>query len=208
MSPDVVDKAFEPFFTTKEAGKGTGLGLSMVYGFIKQSGGHVSIYSEVGVGTTVTMLLPAALQSIEEQDVSQGVDAEQKTGSETILVVEDDPEVRIATAVLLDMLGYKTLEAGTVQEGVDLFTANTNIDMILSDVILPGGENGADLARRARALRPDIKILFMSGYTEDVITHNGRLDAGVMLLHKPFTRIQLAEKVRAVIDGLGPADVR
>jgi CheY-like chemotaxis protein len=203
MSPEVVAQAFEPFFTTKEVGKGTGLGLSMIYGFVKQSGGHATIYSEVGVGTTVTLLLPA--DPSDREQIAQRVQiVVPKTGTEKILVVEDDPEVLNVTISFLDALGYQTLQAGSVREGFDLFKANPDIGMILTDVILPGGEDGADFARQARALRPDAKVLFMSGYTEDVVMHNGRLDAGVVLLRKPFTQAQLAEKVRAVIDAAPP----
>ncbi|HEY1720014.1 MAG TPA: PAS domain S-box protein [Magnetospirillaceae bacterium] len=199
MPPEIIAKAFDPFFTTKDVGKGTGLGLSMVYGFVKQSGGHAAIYSEVGIGTTVTLLLPA--------DASSAVETVQtKTfapmrGNETILVVEDDPAVRAVTVSFLDALGYSVIQAGTVVEGYELFAALPDIDLILTDVILPGGADGAALARKAREIRPDTKVLFMSGYTEDVVMHNGRLDAGVALLRKPFTRGQLAQKVRAVIDG-------
>jgi PAS domain S-box-containing protein len=208
MPPEVVAKAFEPFYTTKEVGKGTGLGLSMTYGFIKQSGGHISIYSEVGRGTTITMLLPAIEKGPADEVIPVATRVPQRIASETILVVEDDPDVRLAAVTILDALGYRTLEAGTVREGFTLFAANPAIDLVLTDVILPGGEDGADLGRRARALRPGTKILFMSGYTEDIVMHNGRLDAGVVLLQKPFTRNQLAEKVRAAIDDIPPATAR
>ncbi len=206
MPPEVVEKAFEPFFTTKGVGKGTGLGLSMVYGFVKQSGGHVSIYSEVGVGTTITMLLPATPENRLRID-PRVAQAATLRGTELVLVVEDDLAVRTVAVSFLQALGYKTLEAGTVADGYETFAAHPDIGLILTDVILPGGEDGAALARRARALRPDVKLLFMSGYTEDVVMHGGRLDPGVVLLHKPFTRSQLAEKVRAVIDGPAAPDV-
>ncbi len=198
MPPEVLERAFEPFFTTKEVGKGTGLGLSMVYGFAKQSGGHASIYSEPGRGTTVTLLLPAA-ESKGSEPMSHKAGPAVR-GTETILVVEDDPAVRAVTVAFLEALGYRVLGAGTVAEGMTLFEANRDIALVLTDVILPGGEDGAILARRARGLRPDIRVLFMSGYTEDVVMHNGRLDPGIMLLRKPFTRSQLAEKVRAAMD--------
>jgi len=204
MAPDIIEQAFEPFFTTKEVGKGTGLGLSMIYGFVKQSGGYATIYSEVGVGTTVTILLPADADD-RAGIVAPSVIAAAKIGTETILVVEDDPEVRDITISFLDAMGYTTLQAGSVREGYEIFAATADIAMILTDVILPGGEDGADFARRARALRPDIKVLFMSGYTEDIVMHHGRLDAGVVLLRKPFTRAQLSEKIRVVIDGALPA---
>jgi CheY-like chemotaxis protein len=199
MPADVVEKAFEPFFTTKAVGKGTGLGLSMVYGFAKQSGGHAAIYSEVGTGTTITLLLPAAEGAGPETMVRNAAAAAR--GNETILVVEDDPAVRTVTTAFLQALGYEVIDAGTVAGGMRAFAANPRIALVLTDVILPGGEDGAALARQARALRPDIKVVFMSGYTEDIVMHNGRLDPGVVLLRKPFTRAQLAEKVRAAIDG-------
>jgi PAS domain S-box-containing protein len=198
MSPETIEKAFEPFFTTKAVGKGSGLGLSMVYGFVKQSGGHVSIYSEVDVGTTIALLLPLA----PDQSVINfaAPDVRRTGGNERILVVEDDVDVRLAAVLLLNALGYRTLEAGTASEAFNVFADNPDIDLVMSDVILPGGEDGAGFARRAQALRPSIKVLFMSGYTDDVLTHDGRLDAGTMLLHKPFTRDQLAEKVRSAIE--------
>ena len=199
MTSDVIDQAFEPFFTTKEVGKGTGLGLSMIYGFVKQSGGYVSIYSEIGVGTTVSMLLPAD-QAEPARIVASKAMAAPRTGTEKILVVEDDPEVLSVVVSFLEALGYQTIEARGVSEGFELFVANPGIDMILTDLILPGGINGAEFARRARALRPATKVLFMSGYTEDIVMHNARLDSAVVLLRKPFTRAQLAEKVRTVID--------
>jgi signal transduction histidine kinase/CheY-like chemotaxis protein len=205
MTPEVVAQAFEPFFTTKGVGKGTGLGLSMIYGFAKQSGGHASIYSEVGVGTTITLLLPR-----DAGDEGQEADflpsrSTAKTGSEKILVVEDDPEVRAVTVSFLELLGYRTLEAGRVQEGMEVIRAHPEIDMLMTDVILPGGEDGGSLARQAKELRPHLGVLFTSGYTEDVITHQGRLDPGVVLLRKPFTKLQLAEKIRFVLDGSPPS---
>jgi CheY-like chemotaxis protein len=147
----------------------------------------------------VTLLLPAAPGAVPEAAAARKDAAER--GNETILVVEDDPAVRAVTVSFLEALGYRALAAGTVVEGVQLFAATPDIALILTDVILPRGEDGAALARRARALRPGTKVLFMSGYTEDVVMHNGRLDPGVMLLRKPFNRAQLAQKVRAAIDG-------
>ena len=179
----------------------------MVYGFVNQSGGHAAIYSEVGVGTTVTILLPA-----DPDDRAVAADRAGATsanvGTETVLVVEDDMAVRDVAIAFLEALGYRTLEAGTGREAFDLFAANPDIGLILTDVILPGGEDGAGFVRRARGRRPDVKVLFMSGYTEDVVMHAGRLDPGVALLRKPFTRAQLAGKVRAVIDDPTPGPVR
>jgi signal transduction histidine kinase len=205
MPREVIAKAFEPFFTTKGIGKGTGLGLSMIYGFAKQSGGHVGIYSEVGVGTTITMLLPKDVGDRHEVVEFASGHAAQKTGSELVLVVEDDLDVRAVTVAFLKLLGYRTLEAGRVQEGITAIEQHPEIDLLLTDVILPGGEDGGALARQARKLRPKLRVLFTSGYTEDIIMHQGRLDPGVILLHKPFTKQQLAEKVRSVLDGLLPA---
>ena len=204
MTAEVVAQAFEPFFTTKGVGKGTGLGLSMIYGFVKQSGGHASIYSEVGVGTTVTLLLPRDAGN-EESDAALPTGRSKATmGSETILVVEDDPDVRAVTLSFLELLGYQTLEASRVQEGMEVIRAHPEIDLLMTDVILPGGEDGGALARQAKQLRPSLGVLYTSGYTEDVIIHQGRLDPGVVLLRKPFTKLQLAEKIRFVLDGSPP----
>lgn len=202
MTPDVLARVFEPFFTTKPNGKGTGLGLAMVFGFIKQSGGHIKLYSEPGEGTTVRMYLPRAVDAavpMAQQAISPLV---LPRGSATILLVEDEPAVReIATAILRE-LGYRVLEAADGEEGLRVFGAHAaEVDLLLTDVVLPGAVRGRELAERIKAIRPQIRVLYMSGYTENSIVHHGRLDDGVQLLSKPFKRDQLARKVADVLAG-------
>ncbi|UIN36885.1 CHASE3 domain-containing protein [Methylobacterium oryzae] len=201
MTPEVVARVFEPFFTTKPDGKGTGLGLAMVFGFVKQSGGHVKIYSEPGEGTTVKIYLPRAVRAaVASQRITAPL--ELPRGSATILVVEDEAAVReIACAILAD-LGYRVLEAADGDEALRVFGANTlAIDLLLTDVVLPGKVRGRELAERITAIRPEIPVVFMSGYTENSIVHHGRLDDGVHLIGKPFKREQLARKVAEVLGG-------
>ena len=201
MTPDVVARVFEPFFTTKPNGKGTGLGLAMVFGFVKQSGGHVKIYSEPGHGTTIKIYLPRAVGAVASVSRRSGVPIDLPRGSATVLVVEDEAAVReIACAILAD-LGYQVLQAADGEEGLRLFGAHAGeINLLLSDVVLPGKVRGRELAERVTAIRPEVKILFMSGYTENSIVHHGRLDDGVQLIGKPFKREQLARKVAEALD--------
>jgi PAS domain S-box-containing protein len=200
MDEATVQRAFEPFFTTKPVGQGTGLGLSQVYGFVKQSRGHVKIYSEVGVGTTVKIYLPrlvggdAAATDRLEQLVPEG------SNKETILVVEDDDDVRQAAAENLRELGYRVLEAADGPSALALLEQHPEIDLLLTDVVLPGGMNGAQVAASLRASRPGVPVLFTTGYARNAIVHHGRLDAGVHLLTKPFTFQDLANKVRDLLD--------
>ncbi|MBI1776290.1 MAG: PAS domain S-box protein [Proteobacteria bacterium] len=205
MPPEVLERVFEPFFTTKEPGKGTGLGLSMIYGYANQSGGHLSIYSEVGLGTTVSILLPRSRTDAAASAVIEPAPGLPSRASETILVVEDDPDVRALTLAFLQELGYRTLDAGSAAEALKILGAGHDIDLLLSDVVLPGRESGTELAAQAYALRPDLKVMFMSGYTREAMIHEGRLDPGVVLLHKPFSKHQLVDKVRSVLDSPGPA---
>ena len=199
MTPDIVARVFEPFFTTKTEGRGTGLGLAMVFGFVKQSGGHIKIYSEPNEGTSVKIYLPRAVGAASGPQRSS-VPAELPRGTATILVVEDEAGVReIAVAILLS-LGYHVLEAADGEEGLRTFGAHAaEIDLLLTDVVLPGKLRGRGLAERITEMRPEVKILFMSGYTENSIVHHGRLDDGVQLLGKPFKREQLARKVAEVL---------
>jgi signal transduction histidine kinase len=206
MSAEVVRRVFEPFFTTKPDGKGTGLGLAMVFGFVKQSGGHVKIYSEPGEGTTVKIYLPRAVGAVAVAGQRSLVPVELPRGSATILVVEDEPAVREIACAILSDLGYRILEAADGEEALRVFGAHTeSIDLLLTDVILPGTIRGRELSERITALRPDVKVLFMSGYTENSIVHHGRLDDGVRLIGKPFKREQLALKVAEAL-GQTPAD--
>jgi CheY-like chemotaxis protein len=200
MTPDVIGKAFDPFFTTKEIGKGTGLGLSQVYGFIKQSGGHVKIYSEVGAGTTVKLYLPRYCSSDSVKEVQPAAASIAQARGETILVVEDEADVRSSTVEMLRELCYRVIEAPDGSAGLRLLDAHREIDLLFTDVGLPGGMNGRQLADEAQRRRAGLKVLFMSGYARNAIVHHGRLDPGVELIVKPFTYAGLAAKVRRVLD--------
>ena len=205
MSADVVARVFEPFFTTKTEGRGTGLGLAMVFGFVKQSGGHVKVYSEPGEGTSVKMYLPRAVGASLPMQRS-GAPSDLPHGSATVLVVEDETGVREIAVAILRSLGYRVLEAADGDQGLVVFGSHaTEIDLLLTDVVLPGKVRGRELAERTKAIRPELKVLFMSGYTENSIVHHGRLDDGVQLLGKPFKREQLARKVAEVLGSLLPA---
>ncbi len=193
----VMERVFDPFFTTKEPGKGSGLGLSMVYGVVKQSRGHVKIYSEVGQGTTVRIYLPRMHDTARLELVTST--APLRTGKETILVVEDDADVRSLAETMLTSLGYRVLQAGSGEEALAVLSKQAP-DLLLTDVILPGAYNGRDLAEKALKMRPTLKVVYMSGYTESAVVHHGRLDAGVMLLQKPFRKQELAEKIGAVLE--------
>lgn len=197
MTREVLDQAFEPFFSTKEEGKGTGLGLSMVYGFVKQSGGHVKIYSEPGHGTTVKLYLP---RSHDTEDVAIGQhDVAFVGGTETILVAEDDEDVRNTVVELLADLGYRVLKASDAASALVVIDSGMPIDLLFTDVVMPGPLRSPELARKARERLPSIAVLFTSGYTENAIVHGGRLDAGVELLGKPYTKEALAKKIRHVL---------
>ncbi|MGO8913251.1 MAG: ATP-binding protein [Bradyrhizobium sp.] len=192
------DKVFEPFFTTKQVGKGTGLGLSMVYGFAKQSGGHVTITSEEGRGTTIRIYLPrTGNDSAKSEQPEHKVAA--RSGNETILVVEDDEMVRSSVIRQLEDLGYRTLAAGTGAEALALVDQGTPFDLLFTDIVMPGGINGAELGREVARRRPGVKILYTSGYSEDGIVHDGRLDPGIVLLGKPYRKLDLARKIREVL---------
>ncbi len=199
MPPDVLNRAFEPFFTTKELGQGTGLGLSQVYGFVKQSGGHIKIYSEVDHGTTVKIYLPRyANQLVEEEPES--VNPEQSEKGETILIVEDDNELRSYLFDVLRGLGYRVLTAPHARAALaTLEQKGTPIDLLLTDVVMPS-MNGRELGRRAQQLRPGLRVLYMTGYSRNAVVHHGRLDEGVELLEKPITQSALAVRVCTVLD--------
>jgi signal transduction histidine kinase/CheY-like chemotaxis protein len=200
MTVATVNQAFEPFFTTKPVGKGTGLGLSQVYGFVKQSGGHVKIYSEVGQGTTVKLYLPRLLtEPVAIESLESTLPAEGST-EETILVVEDDDDVRANSVESLREIGYRVIEAHDGPSALRLLERQMRVDLLFSDVVLPGGLTGAQVSAQARAMRPDLKVLFTTGYARNAIIHHGRLDKGVHLITKPFTLNDLAAKVRDVLD--------
>ena len=197
MTQEVMEQAFEPFFSTKPEGKGTGLGLSMVYGFVKQSGGHVKIYSEVGEGTTIKLYLPRSFQS--EDRIANVDNAPATGGTETILVAEDDEGVRATVVEMLSDLGYYVLKAKDAQSALTVIESGAHIDLLFTDVVMPGPLRSPELARMARERLPDIAVLYTSGYTENSIVHGGRLDPGLELLSKPYTREALARKVRHVL---------
>ena len=200
MTPEVKAKAFDPFFTTKDVGHGTGLGLSQVYGFIKQSRGHVKIYSEVGEGTTIKLYLPRAHSVASHQDEELTQPLPRGSTGETILVVEDDADVRSYTCDTLRELGYVVHEAETGPAGMRVLEANPEIRLLFTDIGLAGGMNGRQLADEARRQRPDLKVLFTTGYARNAIIHDGRLDPGVDLITKPFSQGALAAKLRDIID--------
>ena len=197
MTPEVIAQAFEPFFSTKPEGKGTGLGLSMVYGFVKQSGGHIRIYSEVGSGTTIKLYLPRADQ--REDVLVSSASAPIAGGAETILVAEDDAEVRSTVVETLRELGYRVLTANDAASALTVIESGVSIDLLFTDVVMPGTLKSPELARKARERLPGVAVLFTSGYTENAIVHGGRLDLGVELLSKPYSREMLARKVRQVM---------
>jgi CheY-like chemotaxis protein len=195
---EIREKVFEPFFSTKEAGKGTGLGLSMVYGFAKHSGGHVKLYSEVGRGTTVKLFLPRAEEHVDAlSEVAQSSLAE--GGAETILVVEDHPLVRKSVMTQLQALGYTVICTANATEALAAIKRGVAFDLLFTDVLMPGGMNGEQLAGKAAKLYPSLKVLFTSGYTENAFTHNGKLEPGVLLLSKPYAHTDLARMVRKAL---------
>ncbi len=196
----LLEKVFDPFFTTKGVGKGTGLGLSMVFGFVKQSGGHIKIYSEEGHGTSVKIYLPRATgltQTAAEAQASSKIVG----GSELILIVEDDAMVRKYVRTQIEGLGYATLAAANAAEALEVIDANAQIDLLFTDVIMPGAMNGRQLVDEAQRRRPGLKTLFTSGYTENAIVHHGRLDSGVLLLAKPYRKSELARMIRTALGG-------
>jgi len=195
----ILDRVFDPFFTSKGPGKGTGLGLSMVYGFIKQSAGHIKVYSEEGQGTTIRMYLPPGIDA--SPDSQADFEDEMDGGTETILVVEDDRLVRDYVLAQLHSLGYATLSAANADGALDIVRSNASFDLLFTDIIMPGSMNGRQLAGTISKERPDLKVLFTSGYTEDAIIHHGRLDSGVLLLPKPYRKSELAHMIRRALEG-------
>jgi signal transduction histidine kinase/ActR/RegA family two-component response regulator len=197
IAPEDLEHVFDPFFTTKEVGRGTGLGLSMVFGFVKQSGGHVTIESELGRGTRVRMYLPRGREATDAIAVVPGaVDA---GGTETVLLVEDDELVRRYARDQLVALGYRVFTAANGVEALDVIRRRADIDLLFTDIVMPGGMNGRALADAVREVRPELPVLFTSGYSEDAIVHDGRLDPGVLLLSKPYPRADLARSVRQAL---------
>jgi PAS domain S-box-containing protein len=199
IAPENLKRVFEPFFTTKEKGQGSGLGLAMVYGFAKQSRGHVSIYSERGAGTTVKLYFPRDMTGKEYASEAE-IPGAIVGGTETVLVVEDDEMVRAYASGQLRSLGYKVMEAQDGSEALEILRRKKGIQLLFTDVVMPGPMNGREVADEARKLSPGIKVLFTSGYPEDAIVHHGRLDPGVILLTKPYSKADLARTMRTALD--------
>jgi PAS domain S-box-containing protein len=205
MSPEILERVFEPFFTTKDVGHGSGLGLSMVYGFIKQSRGHVKVYSELGHGTSIKLYLPKS-----DDAVGTAVDASAKNdanlgGRETILIVEDEATVRQVAVRMLESLGYKVHQAEDGMAALDILRTIGKIDLLFTDLIMPNGLSGQELARKAREQRPGLNILYASGYSETFITRHGNFEPTGPLIGKPYRKQQLATVVRAIFDGNSPS---
>ena len=201
MPPEAQEHAFEPFFTTKEVGQGSGLGLSMVHGFAKQSSGHVAIYSEQGKGTTVKLYLPRAAEQAERDEATAAHEEEPRGRGETVLVVDDNPGLRLLAVTMLENLGYRTLEAEDGKTALALLAESTDVDLLLTDVVLPGALMGPSLATEACRHHDALKVLFMSGFAGNAADLNGWVSRGVALLDKPFRKRALARKVRAALDG-------
>ena len=200
MDTSTVAKVFEPFFTTKAVGKGTGLGLSQVYGFVRQSSGHIRIYSEVGEGTTVKLYLPRHFESAKNASAATALKAPRAIGSECILVVEDDVALRMHATETLRELGYLVIEADSGAAALEALRSHPEIDLLFTDVVMPGGMNGRQLADEALQLQPALKVLFTTGYTRNAIVHHGRLDPGIELIGKPYSFHALASHVRTRLD--------
>ena len=201
MTADILRRVFEPFFTTKEAGKGSGLGLRMVFGFVKQSGGHIRIYSEVGIGTTIRLYLPRAASAASAPADPPTVEVLPAAESgEVILLVEDDADVRESVVVNLRRFGYQVLVASDGPEALEILDRGERIDLLFTDLVMPGGMNGAELARRARETRPTLKVLLTSGYAAPALATRMREIEGAAVLSKPYRVADLAREVRAIID--------
>ena len=200
MTPEVIAKAFDPFFTTKPIGEGTGLGLSMIYGFARQSGGQVRIYSELGQGTTMCLYLPRHAEDApvdEETEVPTNVDA--SGDGEVVLVIDDDPTIRMLVAEVLAEAGYAVIEAPDGPAGLKVLNSNARIDLLITDVGLPGGLNGRQVADAARVSRPSLKVLFITGYAENAVIGHSRLENGMFVVTKPFQMENLAHRIREII---------
>jgi CheY-like chemotaxis protein len=198
MAPEVMGRVFEPFFTTKAEGKGTGLGLAQAYGFVKQSGGHIKIYSEVGHGTTIKLYLPRTRRQTDALEAASGVPVQ--GGHEHILVVEDDSDVRASVVDMLTELGYRVSHAENAESALALLRKQAP-DLIFTDVVMPGVISTREFTRRAQEMHPRIRILYTSGYTQNAIVHNGKLDDDALLLSKPYRKDELARKLRSVFAG-------
>jgi CheY-like chemotaxis protein len=200
MSPEVMAKAVDPFFTTKPLGLGTGLGLSMIYGFARQSGGQVRIYSEVGQGSMVCIYLPRHLGEAEHAEpMTEAPQAAPAAAGETVLVVDDEPTVRMLVVEILEELGYAAIEAADGPAGLKILQSDIRIDLLVTDVGLPGGMNGRQMTDAARLVRPDLKVLFITGYAENAVVGNGHLEPGMHVMTKPFAMDALGTRIRELI---------
>ncbi len=195
IKKDVIEKAFEPFFTTKEVGEGTGLGLAMAHGFVRQSNGHIKLYSELGEGTTVKIYLPRAMGGEAATVAEIEYVSDPSASSKRILVVEDDTQFRETIRLMLSSCGYTVTAARDAAEAFEVFDRDNAFDLLLTDVVLPGGMNGRQLAETISRIQPEIRIIFMSGYSENAIIHHGRLDPGVVLIQKPFRKVDLIQEI-------------
>jgi CheY-like chemotaxis protein len=201
MAPDVINRVFDPFFTTKPLGQGTGLGLSMIHGFVRQSGGQVRVYSEVGKGTTMFLYLP---RYMGEADAPEAVEADvggEPGRGETVLVIDDEEPIRMLITDVLEEAGYRILTAPDGPTGLKTLQSDLRVDLLITDVGLPGGFNGRQVADAARATRPDLKVLFITGYAENAVVGNGHLEPGMQVITKPFAITALAARVREIIEG-------
>ena len=202
MPPDVIAKAFNPFFTTKPIGQGAGLGLSMIYGFVQQSDGQVRIYSEVGQGTNVCLYLPRHVGNLLAPEVARDLsDAPRAEIGESVLVFDDEPTVRMLVAEVLGELGYAAIEAADGAAGIKVLQSKARVDLLITDVGLPGGLNGRQMADQARVSRPELKVLFITGFAENAVLNHGHLEHGMHVLTKPFSMEALATRIKGLLDG-------
>jgi CheY-like chemotaxis protein len=202
MTPDVIARAFEPFYTTKPLGEGTGLGLSMIYGFARQSGGQVRIYSEVGQGSTVCIYLPRHLGGTEASDpLTTLTTAPRAQQGETVLVVDDEPTIRMLVTEVLEDLGYTAIEAADSVAGLKILQSDVRIDLLITDVGLPGGMNGRQMAEAGLMRRQGLKVLFITGYAENAVLNQGHLAPGMAVMTKPFAFEALGARIREMIAG-------
>jgi len=200
MPADVIERAFDPFFTTKPLGEGTGLGLSMIYGFVRQSGGQARIYSEIGQGTMVCLYLPRYFGAMEADDtMPEAIDPPRAEHGETVLVVDDEPTIRMLVTEVLQELGYVAIEAEDGKSGLKILESQRRIDLLITDVGLPGGLNGRQLADLATGKRPGLKVLFITGYAENAVVGNGHLRPAMHVMTKPFAMETLATRIKGII---------
>jgi CheY-like chemotaxis protein len=203
MTPETIKRAFDPFFTTKPMGEGTGLGLSMIYGFARQSGGQVRIYSELGMGTTACLYLPRHYGDTPVEDGTRAINELPSTDKSSVLVVDDEPTIRMLVCELLEDMDHATLEAGDGPSALNILNSDAHIDLLITDVGLPGGLNGRQVADAARARRPDLKVIFITGFAENAVVGNAQLEPGVRLVTKPFAMELIKTEIAELLSGDG-----